>query len=54
MVLLALADLEKIWEGKKAKLQIQYAEMEQPSTTDDMSKSQILKGIAIYVSTVYT
>ena len=35
---------------KRAKLQIQNAEMEQPSTTDDVTKSQIFKGIAIYVS----
>ena len=39
---------------KRAKLQIQNAELEQPSTTDDMAKSQIFKGIAIYVSPSYT
>ena len=38
---------------KRAKLQIQNAELEQPSTTDDVAKSQIFKGIAIYVSPLY-
>ena len=38
---------------KRAKLQIQNAELEQPSTTDDVAKSQIFKGIAIYVSPPY-
>jgi DNA repair protein REV1 len=38
---------------KRAKLQIQNAELEQPSATDDGEKSQIFKGIAIYVSPLY-
>ena len=38
---------------KRAKLQIQNAELEQPSTTDDVEKSQIFKDIAIYVSSLY-
>lgn len=39
---------------KRAKLQIQNAELKQPSATDDVAKSQIFKGIAIYVSPLYT
>ena len=39
---------------KRAKLQIQNAELEQQSVTDDRAKSQIFKGIAIYVSLLYT
>ena len=35
---------------KRAKLQIQNSELEQPSANDDVPKSQIFKGIAIYVS----
>ena len=38
---------------KRAKLQIQNADLEQPSATDDGAKSQILKGIAVYVSSFY-
>jgi DNA repair protein REV1 len=38
---------------KRAKLQIQNAELEQPSATDDVAKSQIFKGIAIYVSPLH-
>ena len=38
---------------KRAKLQIQNADLEQPSSTDDVTKSQIFKGIAIYVSPLY-
>ena len=37
---------------KRAKLQIQNAELEQPSATGDGAKSQIFKGIAIYVSPI--
>ena len=38
---------------KRAKLQIQNAELEQPNATDDVAKSEIFKGIAIYVSPLY-
>ena len=38
---------------KRAKLQIQNAELEQASATDDVAKSHIFKGIAIYVSPLY-
>ena len=38
---------------KRAKLQIQNAELKQPSETDDVAKSQIFKGIAIYVCPLY-
>lgn len=38
---------------KRAKLQIQNAELKQPSATDNVAKSQIFKGIAVYVCPLY-
>lgn len=38
---------------KRAKLQIQNAELEQTGATGDVAKSQIFKGITIYVSSLY-
>jgi DNA repair protein REV1 len=37
---------------KRAKLQIQNTELEKPSATGDGAKSQIFKGIAVYVSPI--